>query len=70
MSYSYYLLHGLTLNAAFTLLAASLPAPGASGGVFWALFLPMFVLTLGPAALLYLIVERPLSLTSAPRRNP
>lgn len=65
MSYSYYLLHGLTLQAIFTLFASSLPAPGESDAAFWALALPMFVVTLGPAALLYLAVERPFSLVAA-----
>ncbi len=65
MSYSYYLVHGLALKAGF--LALSNLAPNASHGpwLFWALLPPMFVFTLLPSAMLFLLVERPFSL--APR---
>jgi peptidoglycan/LPS O-acetylase OafA/YrhL len=62
MSYSYYLLHGLTLKALFMLL----PPPAALAGHGAALFflaLPVFfVVTLFTSAGLFLLVERPLSL--------
>jgi exopolysaccharide production protein ExoZ len=66
MSYSYYLLHGLTLKAGF--LALSKVLPGASHGawLFWVLLLPMFALTVVTASALFLWVERPFSL--APRK--
>ncbi len=67
MSYSYYLLHGLTLQAAFLVLAMVLPTGENSPWLFWALLPPMFTLTLIPSAMLFLAIERPLSLT--PRRK-
>lgn len=69
MSYSYYLLHGLTLKALFLLL----PHPAALAGhaipLFFLLLPVFFVLTLLPSAGLFLLVERPLSLAaeSAPK---
>ena len=66
MSYSYYLLHGLALKAAFLALAVVLPAANYGAWLFWALLPPMFALTLFPTAALFLAVERPFSL--APRR--
>jgi len=65
MSYSYYLIHGLTLKAGF-LVFAKLVAPAAYGAWLVLELLPvMFVLTLVPAALLFLIIERPFSLVPA-----
>lgn len=66
MSYSYYLLHGLTLKAGF--LALSTVLSGASHGawLFWVLLPPMFALTVVTASTLFLLVERPFSL--APRK--
>jgi peptidoglycan/LPS O-acetylase OafA/YrhL len=66
MSYSYYLLHGLTLNAAFLVLGRLIPPADYGSWLFWALFPPMFVVSLVPTGLLFLTVERPFSL--APRR--
>jgi exopolysaccharide production protein ExoZ len=66
ISYSYYLLHGLTLKAGF--LALSTVLSGASHGawLFWVLLPPMFALTVVTASALFLLVERPFSL--APRK--
>lgn len=67
MSYSYYLIHGLALKAAGLALAFVVPF-GERGALFFVLMLPaMFVCTLVPSALLFLSIERPLSL--APRRS-
>ncbi|MBL8445791.1 MAG: acyltransferase [Zoogloeaceae bacterium] len=66
MSYSYYLLHGLTLKAAFFILPLIIPAGQHGIWVFWGLLPPMFALTLVAAAALFVAVERPFSL--APRR--
>jgi exopolysaccharide production protein ExoZ len=66
MSYSYYLLHGLALKACFIALAAVLPVSHHGAWLFWALLPVMFGLTLIPTSLLFLVVERPLSL--APNR--
>lgn len=62
ISYSYYLVHSLGLHAGFIIATAVVPAErwGAVGG---ALLLPAtFALTLVPSLLLYLTIERPLSL--------
>lgn len=65
MSYSYYLLHGLVLNAGFLLLAKGLPPAGQEAWVFWGLLPALFALTLVPTAALFLLVERPYSLAPA-----
>jgi exopolysaccharide production protein ExoZ len=66
MSYSYYLLHGLALKAAFLVLGWVAPAADhASWIVFWGLLPVMFVLTLVPTTVLFLLVERPFSLVKA-----
>ena len=65
MSYSYYLLHGLALKAAFLGLATVLPIANYGSWVFWMLLPIMFVLTAIPSAILFLAVERPFSLTPA-----
>jgi exopolysaccharide production protein ExoZ len=59
MSYSYYLVHGLALKGAFMVLGV---------GPFWPMLPVMFALSLVPAALLFLAVEKPLSLGA--RRTP
>jgi peptidoglycan/LPS O-acetylase OafA/YrhL len=69
MSYSYYLLHGLTLNAGFLTLARILPAADSGPWVFWALLPPMFALTLVPTAVLFLAIERPFSLAPRSKRG-
>jgi peptidoglycan/LPS O-acetylase OafA/YrhL len=70
MSYSYYLLHGLALKAAFLALPAGPHGPLAAA----ALLAPMFGWTLAPAAALFLAVERRYSLAprapGAPTRIP
>lgn len=64
-SYSYYLIHGLALKAAFMLLAWVVPATSAPGDwLFWALLLPLFTVTLVPAAALFLWVEKRWSLSA------
>lgn len=62
ISYSYYLIHGLALKAGFMVLAL-LATPGPHGLAFFLLMLgPMLAVTLPPAVLLFLLVERPCSL--------
>ncbi|MBI1398350.1 MAG: acyltransferase family protein [Betaproteobacteria bacterium] len=68
MSYSYYLLHGLTLKACFLLLGGLVPMSLKGSWLFWVLLPPMFCLTLAPTAALYLTVERPFSLSPSRRR--
>jgi peptidoglycan/LPS O-acetylase OafA/YrhL len=67
MSYSYYLIHGLALKAAFFVLAKLVPAVAAWDGAFWGLLPLLFGLTLVPSALLFAAVERPYSLALKPR---
>jgi peptidoglycan/LPS O-acetylase OafA/YrhL len=68
MSYSYYLLHGLALKAAFLALSAVLPDTTFGSWFFWIMMPLLFCATLPPTAALFLAVERPLSL-SPPARN-
>lgn len=68
MSYSYYLIHGLTLKAAFTVAGTLLPVSSGGPWVFWVLLAPAFALTLLSAGLLYVVVERPFSLGSTANR--
>lgn len=65
MSYSYYLLHGLTLKAGFLVLSTLLPQQGYGPDFFWMLLPPMFFASLLTAALLFLVIERPFSLATS-----
>ncbi len=70
MSYSYYLLHGLGLKACFMLLHAVYPVTANPTALLLA-FLPFaFAVTLVPSALLFLLIERPLSLSRATPAQP
>lgn len=65
MSYSYYLLHGLSLKAAFLLLPHVLTENNAHPAViFWGLLPVFFIITLVPTTALFLCVERVYSLKS------
>jgi len=66
MSYSYYLIHGLTLKAAFMLLAVAYPYPGWDG-LFLVLLAPMFVISIIPATILFVTVEKRFSLIGRKR---
>lgn len=66
-SYSYYLLHGLSLQVFFLLLGRVLPPVDGGSAVALALLLPAFAATLPASLLLFLTVERPFSL--APKRD-
>jgi len=71
MSYSFYLIHGLVLKAAFLVLArASAPAGDWGPVAFWTWLPVMFLLTLPPAGVLFALVEKPFSLPAkaAPAR--
>ncbi|MFO0982311.1 MAG: acyltransferase [Planctomycetota bacterium] len=69
MSYSYYLIHGLTLKAAL-LIAAKLHPPAAGDTwLFW-IALPFFLaVTLLAGAVLFVLVERPWSLAGSGARG-
>lgn len=64
MSYSYYLLHALTINFVAMLCAALVSGrPGITGDLAYWLLLPVtFVLSLITSTVLFAVVERPLSL--------
>lgn len=67
MSYSYYLIHGLTLKAAFVALGAVVPT---GHDLFLVMFVPMFTATLIPSAVLFVLVERPFSLRIKSAKAP
>jgi len=69
MSYSYYLTHFLALNVLVGMVA-SVWTPGAEQqAMVHLVFMPvLFALTLIPAAVCFVLIEKPLSLT--PRREP
>jgi exopolysaccharide production protein ExoZ len=63
ISYSYYLLHGLTLKAIFLIVSNIFPGAVFGPWFFWA-FLPIaFLITLPPTVILYLAIERRYSLS-------
>lgn len=64
MSYSYYLLHGLALKAAFMMFSRVMPPAEQGGMLFSSLLVLMFLVTLIPSTFLFILIERPLSLAS------
>jgi peptidoglycan/LPS O-acetylase OafA/YrhL len=77
MSYSYYLLHGLTLNALAWALGHVLPPAAGSVAVFWAALPFALALTFLTATVLFVFVEKPLSFpakrgseTAGPKPRP
>ena len=62
MSYSYYLIHGLSLKFAFLVLSYFVSDAVSSSSIYYWLWLPLFLFTLIVSFLLYLTVERPFSL--------
>jgi peptidoglycan/LPS O-acetylase OafA/YrhL len=62
MSYSYYLVHGATLQAVAAAVRLAGPAAQWPGYSYWAAMLACFVFTLLAASVLFLTVEKPLSL--------
>ncbi len=61
MSYSYYLVHGFVVRAGMVALGHLLPG-GMPVALFWLLLPAVFVATVGVSALLFVGVERPVSL--------
>jgi peptidoglycan/LPS O-acetylase OafA/YrhL len=70
VSYSYYLVHGLALNAMVVAIARLGLAPGPRPLVVLAGVAPAFAATLGLSLVLFLLVERPFSLEPAAKRTP
>jgi peptidoglycan/LPS O-acetylase OafA/YrhL len=69
MSYSYYLIHGLTIKAVLLVISRVWPATGAREPGMLLVFLPpMFLVTLITSLALFVLVERRFSLTS--RKGP
>lgn len=69
ISYSYYLIHGLTLKFAFLLLAKMHAPVGSEGHLFWLLLVPFFGATLVVSAILFIVIEKPLSLCTSERTD-
>jgi exopolysaccharide production protein ExoZ len=64
MSYSYYLVHGFVVRIAMIMLAQVLPL-GMPDAVFWGFMPVLYVATLLASSLLFVIVEKPISLQPA-----
>ncbi len=62
MSYSYYLIHGLSLKFIFILLEKVYPAQNTDTLIFWLLVPLIFSLTLVPSTILFVYIEKPYSL--------
>ncbi len=62
ISYSYYLIHGLTLKFCFLVLGVLLPIEYVNENMYYWLWAPLFILTLLTSFILFLVIERPLSL--------
>jgi peptidoglycan/LPS O-acetylase OafA/YrhL len=69
MSYSYYLLHGLAIKVAALVLVAMLPGRGYGILFMLAMMVVLFVVSLVPTTVLFLLVERPFSLASPKRES-
>jgi len=69
MSYSYYLLHGLTLKASFFILNAVGSDLRPVEIWFWLLLPLMWIVTLVPTGCLFLLVEKPFSFGYSPSRS-
>jgi peptidoglycan/LPS O-acetylase OafA/YrhL len=64
MSYSYYLLHGVTLKAAVIVVAVLTPPATSHWLMLFIALPPLFLATLLTSGVLFLAVERPWSLRS------
>jgi exopolysaccharide production protein ExoZ len=69
ISYSYFLIHGLTLKAYFWILGKLIPIESLSTTSFWYGMPIAFILTVMAGLALYLLVERPLSIFPARTRK-
>ncbi len=68
MSYSYYLIHGLTLKACFFAAGAFLELSNQNEYIMWLGIAPLFAVTLIVSFGLFVIIERPLSLQSPTKK--
>jgi peptidoglycan/LPS O-acetylase OafA/YrhL len=62
MSYSYFLIHGLTINIIFSLVSIVYPSKGMETITFWLVLPLIFLTTLIPAIVVFILIERPYSL--------
>jgi len=62
MSYSYYLIHSLTLKFCFLVFGLVMPSGFNDGNLYFWFWIPTFALTIVVSFMLFCIVERPLSL--------
>ena len=69
MSYSYYLIHGLTLKFSFLVFQKIAPENYTSDFLFFWLWIPLFVLTTLASICLFVVVEKPFSLTTKKTTN-
>ncbi len=70
MSYSYYLIHGVTLKCFFLILATIIPPSHQWDIVLYFAFLPVFALTWITSTILFVLVEKPASLTPNKSAKP
>ncbi len=63
MSYSYYLIHGLTLKFIFLMLSIICPPANADDWLFWVALPLTFAVTLISSTFLFIYIEKPFSLT-------
>jgi exopolysaccharide production protein ExoZ len=63
MSYSFYLIHGLTLNCLFMVLGHLYPPQHDTALMFWLLLPLAFVIALIPSVVLFALIEKPYSLS-------
>jgi peptidoglycan/LPS O-acetylase OafA/YrhL len=62
MSYSYYLVHGLTLNGVVLVAHGAVAADGHAPAFFWILMPPAFLATVVASTLVFVAIEKPFSL--------
>lgn len=70
MSYSYYLIHGITLKCFFLILATIIPPSHQWDIVLYFAFFPVFALTWITSTILFVLVEKPASLTPNKSAKP
>lgn len=63
MSYSYYLIHGLSLKFIFLIMSVIYPSQGTGVWLFWIALPLAFILTLIPSVMLFIFIEKPFSLS-------
>jgi peptidoglycan/LPS O-acetylase OafA/YrhL len=69
VSYSFFLAHGLALSGVSWALARAFLPSGHNPVLFWALLPPCFALALAVSVALFVLVEKPFSLTKSPSRR-